>query len=275
MIDVTPALVSAFIWAISPIYYRDYLMRNSAIKVNFYRLLYASLGLLLPFLLFKFNSAIIYGALSGLLTLAIGDTLYLISIREIGASIAAPVAYTYVLLIQFAGIFLGEPLTINRIISSIIIVLGIYMLSDSKGSIRKRGIITALFAALLWTIGQSSIKLATMGNMHPLSIAFARTLTAMAALGLYMLINKDHEQMNIDKKHHTLLAVISISDLGLGSALYIYSIGLIGLTITIILTSISPLITQIASKILGKEAPSVRDIIAGSLIVAALIIAVI
>lgn len=276
MIDIIPALASATIWAVSPIYYRDYLMKSNAIKINFYRLLYASLGLFLPFIVFGFNYAIIYGSLSGLLTLAVGDTLYLISIREVGASIAAPVAYTYVLLIQFVAIFLGEPLTINRIASSMIIILGIYMLSDSKGSARKKGILIALLAALLWTVGQSSIKLATMGNVNPLSIAFARTTTAMFALGLYMLINKKNTfSAKIDKKHHILLAIISISDLGLGSALYIYSIGMIGLTITIILTSISPLLTQIASKILGKESPSIRDIVAGFLIVTALIIAVI
>jgi DME family drug/metabolite transporter len=275
MIDIIPALASATIWAISPIYYRDYLVKNHAIKVNFYRLFYASLGLLLPFIMFGFNYSIIYGSLSGLLTLAAGDTLYLISIREIGASIAAPVAYTYVLLIQFVAIFLGEPLTINRIVSSMIIILGIYILSDSKGSARKKGIFIALLAALLWTVGQSSIKLATMGNVNPLSIAFARTTTAMSALGFYMLINKKNKfNATIDKKHHVLLAIISISDLGLGSALYIYSIGVIGLTITIILTSVSPLLTQIASKILGKESPSIRDIIAGFLIVTALIIAV-
>ncbi|MEM3832676.1 MAG: DMT family transporter [Thermoprotei archaeon] len=276
MIDPIPALGTAVIWAISPIYYRDYLVINDVVRINFYRLFYASLGLFLPFIIFGFNDAIIYGSLSGLLTLAVGDTLYLFSIREVGASIAAPVAYTYVLLIQFTAVFLGEQLTINRVVSSMIIILGIYMLSDSKGSARRKGIVMALLTALLWTVGQSSIKLATMGYINPLSIAFARTTTAMSALGLYMLINrKNRFNAKIDKKHHILLATISISDLGLGSALYIYSIGIIGLTITIILTSVSPLLTQIVSKILGKENPSTRDVIAGFLIVTALIIAVI
>lgn len=273
-----PALSAAIIWAISPIYYRDYLFAHDVSKINFYRLLYASAVLFLPFIVFGFNSAIIYGALSGLLTLAIGDTLYLLSIRDVGASIAAPVAYTYVLLIQFAAIFLGEVITINQIIGSILIIIGIYMLSNHRGSARKKGIMIALLAALVWTIGQSSIKLATLGNINPFSIAFARTSTAALILGVYMLINKNKKQINnetLSKRKHLTLAIISISDLGLGSALYIYSIGTIGLAITIILTSISPLITQIASKLLGKETPSIRDIIAGSIIVIAIIISTI
>ncbi len=275
MINPIPALSAAIIWAVSPIYYRDYLVMSNVVKVNFYRLLYASLALLLPFIIFGFNSAIVYGALSGLLTLAIGDTLYLLSIRDVGASIAAPVAYTYVLLIQFAAVFLGESISVNQIIGSILIIIGIYMLSNHRGSARKKGIIIALLAALTWTIGQSSIKLATLGNINPFSIAFARTFTAMSVLGLFTLINRNEKHANsvvIGKKKHLSLAIISISDLGVGSALYIYSIGTIGLAITIILTSVSPLITQIASRILGKEAPSIKDIIAGSIIVFAIIV---
>jgi hypothetical protein len=53
----------------------------------------------------------------------------------------------------------------------------------------------------------------------------------------------------------------------------VYSIGVAGLTTTIILTSISPLVTQVVSKAMGKEAPSRRDITASLVIVMALIVA--
>ncbi|MGB9896141.1 MAG: DMT family transporter [Thermoproteota archaeon] len=268
-----PALLAATIWAVSPICYKDYLVRNSPIKINFLRLFYASSFLVLPFLYFGFNQAIVYGALSGLLSLAIGDTFYLLSIEAAGASVAAPVSYTYVFLIQFVATFFGEPLRFNYVVSSLLIVVGIYLLSDKKNLKRMKGVLLALLSALFWTIGQAVIKIATTAELNPMSIAFARVSSAMVVIGAYMLIKRSDCNLAISGKQHLLLAGISILDLGLGSTLYVYSIGVAGLTTTIILTSISPLVTQVVSKAMGKEAPSRRDITASLVIVMALIVA--
>lgn len=270
-----PALIAAIIWAVSPICYKGYLAKNSTIKVNFLRLFYASLFLLAPFLYFGFNQAIIYGALSGLLSLALGDTLYLISIETAGASVAAPVSYTHVFLVQFVAVFLGEPLKFNYIITSVLIIVGIYLLSDSKDLKRMKGIIAALLAAFSWTLGQAMIKLATVAELNPMSITFARVSSAMMIMGLYTLIKRPSYSLTVADKQYLPLALVSILDLGLGSTLYVYSVGVLGLTTTIILTSISPVLTQIASKILGKEAPSKKDILAGFIIVMALILSII
>ena len=68
------------------------------------------------------------------------------------------------------------------------------------------------------------------------------------------------------------LALVSISDLALGSAIYVYSVSTTGLVLTVILTSLSPFLTQVFSKLLGKETPTNMDILAGFLIVLALVI---
>jgi DME family drug/metabolite transporter len=270
-----PALLAATIWAVSPICYKDYLVKNSPIKINFLRLFYASLFLAVPFLYFGFNQAIVYGALSGLLSLAIGDSLYLLSIETTGASIAAPVSYTYVFLIQFVATFFGESLRFNYVVGSLLIVIGIYLLSDRKNVKRMKGVILALLSALFWTMGQAVIKVATTAKLNPVSIAFVRVSSAMIAMSIFMLIKKSDNNFAIITKQHLPLAAISILDLGLGSTLYVYSIGAVGLTTTIILTSISPLITQVVSKLLGKEAPSRRDLVASLFIVVALIVTVV
>ena len=104
LISVLPALI----WSIVPIVYKDYLFSNSTFTVNFYRMLFASLALSIPFIIFGFNEGIIYGMLRGILTLAIGDTFYLFAIRKIGASIATPISYTYVFFSQIAAFLLRE-----------------------------------------------------------------------------------------------------------------------------------------------------------------------
>jgi EamA-like transporter family. len=267
------AIFPAMIWAIAPILYKDFLIENTVLKVNLYRMFFASLALLFPFIVLGYNEGIFYGILSGILTLVIGDSFYLLAIKKIGASIAAPVAYTYVFFSQFAATFLGEEINYKYFLSATLILIGIFVLSrGGKFKLRLLGVIFALGASLSWTLGQSMIKLATIYNMNPISIAFSRTFSACLALALICLFVEKSLRINLKGNKQLVLASISISDLALGSSLFILSIALAGLAITIILTSSSPLITQIIAKIAGKETPTLRDIIGGSLIVFALIL---
>jgi len=92
MFSFLPALLSAFLWAVVPIYYRDFLRKGDTKEVNFIRLVYAGLALLVPTLLLGIGQSFLYGMLSGVFTLALGDTTYFLSIKNVGASIAAPIA---------------------------------------------------------------------------------------------------------------------------------------------------------------------------------------
>jgi DME family drug/metabolite transporter len=57
-----------------------------------------------------------------------------------------------------------------------------------------------------------------------------------------------------------------------GSVFYVYSVSLVGIALTAILTSLSPLLTQVLSRALGKEMPSRKDYGGGILIVGALVL---
>ena len=70
-----------------------------------------------------------------------------------------------------------------------------------------------------------------------------------------------------------ILTIIS-SDLVVGSLLFVYSISVIGVALSVILTSLSPLLTQVFARALGKESPSTKDFLGGILIVSALVLAV-
>lgn len=270
------AILPALIWAIVPLIYKEFIGKNSAIKINFYRMLYASLVLFIPFILFGYNEGIFFGIISGILTLAIGDSFYLLAIRKIGASIAAPTAYTYVFFSQFAALSLGEKVTLNYFISSILIISGVFILSRTgKSEVRFLGILIALSASLFWTLGQSMIKMATIQTMNYLSIAFARTFSACILLGIASYINERELSLKVGMKKNAILAIASICDLAIGSSLFILSIALAGLGITVIVTSLSPLITQLIAKISGKENPEINDIFGGLLIVAGVMISLI
>ncbi len=278
MVNPIPALIPAIIWAMSPIYYRVYLGKFDLLTLNFIRTTVGAAGLLIPALLFGFNQSLLFAVVSGVVTLAVGDSLFLVAIREAGASIATPVVYTYVLLIQLTASLVGESIPFTNIISALLICLGIFLLSrGGQGKPRIRGIMVALGASLVWTVGQELIKVATNGGGNVFSIAFARDGSAAIALGVVLVLRGGASKWRARATARDLkyLCVVALTDLTVGSALYVYSISAIGLAVTVILTSVSPFLTQILSRVLGKETPSNLDVAGGALIVLALVIAVV
>jgi len=130
---------------------------------------------------------------------------------------------------------------------------------------------------VIWTVGQDLLKLSSSAGLQFVSLAFVRDGSAAIALGLTLLVGGRHLSFRkkVTRREGGYLALVSISDLALGSAIYVYSVSTTGLALTVILTSVSPFLTQVFSKLLGKETPTNRDILAGSLIVLALLIATI
>jgi DME family drug/metabolite transporter len=107
MIPALPALASAGIWATVSVLYRPYLSGKSLSQVaavNALRLLFASAFLAPPSLLLGAGAGWGLAALSGALSLAGGDTAYFMAIRDVGASVAAPIAFLYIFLAQLIAL---------------------------------------------------------------------------------------------------------------------------------------------------------------------------
>lgn len=276
MFEPVYALIPAVIWAFSPIYYRVFMTRFDFLTLNLLRTSLAAIVLVIPAFYFGFSSAIIYGLASGLVSLTLGDSLFLLGIREMGASVAAPVVYTYVLLVQLTAPMVGEVVPLVNLVAALMVVAGVFVLSRGGGGTpRAKGIAFALAASLAWTLGQDFIGLATSAGGNFVSVAFARNLAAAAGLGVAVLATRRLKSWprGVGVKEFGFLAFIAITDLVFGSVLFIYSISLVGVALTTILTSLSPLLTQLFSRALGKEAPTRKDYVGGILIVAALVIA--
>lgn len=276
MFEPAYALIPAVIWGFSPIYYRTFMNRFDFLTLNLLRTSLASAVLALPALYFGFGPSLLYALASGVITLTVGDSLFLLGIREMGASIAAPVVYTYVLLIQLTAPAVGEVVPFTNLIAALMVIAGVYVLSRGGGAApRAKGIAFALAASLAWTVGQDLISVATSAGGNFVSVAFGRNFAAAVGLGVAALASGRLRRWptGVRAKEFGFLAFIAITDLVVGSVLYVYSVSLVGIALTAILTSLSPLLTQIFSKALGKESPSRKDYAGGILIVAALIVA--
>jgi drug/metabolite transporter, DME family len=270
------AIIPAVIWAFSPIYYRVFMARFDFLTLNLLRTSLASLVLVIPAFYFGFSPAILYGLASGLVSLTVGDSLFLVGIREMGASIAAPVVYTYVFLVQVTAPMVGEVVPLANVVAAVMVVAGVYVLSrGGGGKPRAKGIAFTLAASLAWTLGQDLISVATSAGGNFVTVAFARDLAAAAGLAVAALASGRLKKWpkGVTLREFGFIAFIATTDLVLGSVLFVYSISLVGVALTTILTSLSPLLTQLFSRALGKEAPSRQDYAGGVLIVAALVIA--
>jgi DME family drug/metabolite transporter len=270
------ALVPAVIWAFSPIYYRVFLQKFDFLSLNLLRTSLSSAVLFLPALYFGFNGSVYFALLSGAITLAVGDTLFLLSIRETGASVAAPVIYTYVLFVQLSASMIGEHVPLANFASAFMVILGVYLLSRGVGGRpRTRGIAMALAGGLAWAAGQDLVAVSTNAGGNVVAVAFARNFAGAVALGVAVLATRRYRRWpRIAAGEFAFMAFIAVTDLVVGSLVFIYSITLAGVALTVIVTSISPFLTQILSKAMGKESPTSRDMAGGVLIVAARILAV-
>ena len=252
--------------------------RFDFLLLNLVRTSLASAVLALPAIYFGFGSGVYYALASGAITLAAGDSLFLLSIKEMGASIATPVVYSYVLFVQLTATTVGEVVPFANVVAAVMVIAGIYLLSrGEKGRPRAKGMALGVAAGLVWTVGQDLIRVATNAGGNVVAVAFSRDFAAAAALAVAVLATGRIRlwPRGTTKREYAFLALIAISDVALGSLLYVYSVSLVGIAVTVILTSISPLLTQVFSKALGKESPSGRDFVGGLLIMSAVIIAVV
>jgi DME family drug/metabolite transporter len=277
LLNPTYAFIAASIWAFSPIFYRTFMKRFDFLLLNLLRTSLASVVLALPAIYFGFGGGVSYAFLSGAITLAVGDSLFLLSIREMGASIATPVVYTYVLFVQLTATTVGEVVPLTNVVAAVMIIAGVYLLSRrQEGRPRAKGVALGLAAGLVWTVGQDLIRVATNAGGNVVVVAFSRDFAAAITLAAAALVTGRARvwPRGITGREYGFLALIAISDVALGSLLYVYSVSLVGIAMTVILTSVSPLLTQVFSRALGKESPSGRDFVGCLLIVSAVIIAV-
>ncbi len=277
MLNPAYALTAAFIWAFSSIYYGDFLKKFDFLSLDLLRTSTAAVVLGLPALAFWGTAGLGYASLAGVITLACGDSLFLLSIREMGASITTPVVYTYVLMVQLAGVALGQVVPFGNIVAAIMVVAGVYVLSrGGEGKPRGKGIAFALVAGVIWTVGNELLQFATNAGGNFVVVTFARNSAAALALGIaFLLLRRDRRwPSGVTARQYAFMLMLIISDLVVGSSLFVYSISSIGVALTVILTGLSPLLTQVFARALGKESPSYKDFLGGVLVVAGLVLAV-
>jgi drug/metabolite transporter (DMT)-like permease len=214
------ALITAVLWAITSMFFTSASRRIGSYWLNKLRI---SLGIvLLGFTLFvttgdifpsnASNAVLIYLGISGIIGLAIGDSLLFRAFVIIGARLSLVIFTTApIIAAVFAWFILGETLGFYAIIGITITVAGVAWVSAErsyendqttyadKGS-KRIGILLALGGAAGQAIGLVLAKAGMSEGMAPLPATFVRMLAAGAAIWIFSLITGDIRKTGVKYK---------------------------------------------------------------------------
>jgi drug/metabolite transporter (DMT)-like permease len=288
MIGELAALGAAISWTVSAMFYAKALQKTRPISANIVRLA-CTCGLLLLFLvaISRFGilvdlplNIILLACVSGMLGLGVGDTLYMLSLKNIGVANAVPISCTYPLFNLLWAVFLvGEPVTLPVILGAIAIFSGIWLLSQNgranKTQMRKKavtkGVFAALVAAILWSISITMINIAlkeTPDIDHALAINTFRIMgIAASLLGLSPLIDRNSGFLKMQKRTVALLVAGGVVALGLGWFFLAYSLTETLESKAVPISSTTPLFSTLAATVLMHEKVTPESVLGSAIIV--------
>lgn len=286
MIGELAALGAAVSWTISALFYRKALEGAKPISANIIRLAVTG-GLLLLVVAIVGRLGVLTGismelfvlaAVSGIIGLGIGDTLYLVSLKSIGVSRAVPLTCIYPLFsLLWAVLVFGEQITVTVALGAIVIVLGVLFLSRSpqtnarEGRKALLGVVIAVATALLWSVSISLMNLAVR-EAPDLDNAFIISTVRVAAIGGLMLavspiVDRRLDFLRVGRKTAAASIIGGVFALGLGWFLLSYSFTLTSQAISVPISSTTPLFSTLAAVLLLREKATVRNSLGSIMIV--------
>jgi len=283
------ALAAAFCWTISPVLYKVALSDAKPISANISRSISTTIFLLaclgvsgklwnlatLP------TDSLLLAGLSGIIGLCLGDTMYMLSLKLIGVSRTVPISSVYPLFTMlFAAIFLGERVTLFLLLGTVIIIVGIWLVSqkrtgssdETRGAFYK-GVLIALASAVVWSVSinfmDHALELSQLAAVDAaLVVNLARMLTtSLLFLALSLLIDRQLLFMKLKRKTWIILASAGIIALGLGWVLLAISLSYIESSRAVPISSASPLFAILIGAFFLKEKVTSRIFVGSVLIV--------
>jgi DME family drug/metabolite transporter len=287
MIGELAALGAAISWTISAMLYGKALQQTKPISANIVRLSCTSAVLLIILAVAAGFGALptlrldiaALAAISGIVGLGLGDTLYMVSLKLIGVARAVPITCTYPLFnLLWAVFFIGEKVTLPLVLGVVIIFLGIWLLSHEKensdvrgqNKVLFKGVAAALATAVLWSVSIAMMGIAvkeTPSLNDALIINTIRT-AAIAALLLALSPIIDRQRNFLKMKRRTVATLIigGIVALGLGWFFLAYSFIGIPESQAVPISSTTPLFSTLVAVVLLREKVTARNVL-GSVIV--------
>ena len=272
------ALACAFLWAFNGLLLRTQSEKVPPASMNAVRCAIA--GLLYLFLL-PFDAPLAtlfqvplrdWGLLfaSVVVGIGVGDTLYLIAIKEIGLSRTMALSGIFPLTTLFwEQLILRQPPGAALVAGSCLVVAGVVFLSGQSRSIDRKevplrlkfGVFLSLTAALFWGLSSVLLKPAIA---HFTLVQANAVRMPMVALFLYFfrILPSDRESLRaFDLRSFLVVAATGVLGMGLGAYLFLYAIHSIEVSRAVTLTSSAPLFGMVLGVVFLRERLTLRSLL--------------
>jgi len=210
---------------------------------------------------------------TSLITWGLGDTLYFLGLKLIGVGKTVPMTYSYPLFVLPISILLGEPLTIQIVIGTICVVVGVWVITgevqeDNQHSRNsKLGIAASLGAAACWAFGTTCFKM-ILAYLDPVLLSFLRLVFLIPFLGILSLMSSRNRLCikQLSKIDIGLMALGGVIAIGIGDTIYLVGLNMTQANIAAPLGSTTPLFSTALALILLKERLSSKNVAAALII---------
>jgi len=286
LIGAGVALLTSLAWAVSSILLKSLTGRIDILSINTIRMWVGSALLLtIAFAAGKMTAiqdmplqSLGCVVLSGILAMAVGDTLYIKTLSMLDASVAFTISQCAFVVVASLGavLLLGESYTWVTVAGAMLVMVGIYLTASGHsgkpgtrqpGTLSRKGVLLSLSVAVIWSVSTVTLKAGAIGTD---AVAVAAVRITVSAMLLSAFTIPKHKQGLLQLNRYglrslTMMAAAGISTYGVAAVGYILAIQIIGAGKTVLLTTSAPLFALPFSIIFLGERPT-RSTILGIII---------
>jgi DME family drug/metabolite transporter len=282
IVGIILGVASAFIWATTSLAIKAQSDRINTSSFNAFRMFVAALFVLalLPFfggvqaiVNVPLNSTLML-AISSVIGVALGDTLYFWSMTKIGAARALPISGMYPLFTwAFAIPLLGEKITPLALAGTALVLIGVYLLApqtaetlDADKHTERIGLIAVIAAALFWAIATTMLKIGLQESPNVIVVNAIRLPVAAAASAFITWCNvKGNAWRGYNRQSLPALILLALYSTGLGMIVWTLTVDFAGAARASLINTAAPIIGVPLSAIFLKEHVTPK-IVAGTLL---------
>ncbi len=202
-------------------------------------------------------------AVSMILGIVIGDTMYFFSQERIGVGRAFPIVMSYPLVVYLlAAMFLEEPVILQRVIGAIIVVIGVVMVAKAEYSEeeyprwkprdRNIGVFLAFVTIVVWSVSDVTFQYGLIGVGAAEANFYRMFIASVIYIPIFLLSLRGGRSLPT-RRISAIALVTGMFSIGISLIVYSYAIKYIGATITAVLISSAPVITAPLSALYLQE----------------------
>lgn len=222
----------------------------------------------------------LYLALSGIIGIAIGDTLFFKSLQDLGAKVQVlyfMLGQVVTMLLSF--LFLGDILSIQEYAGAAVLLIGIMIVTWGKQEDhpnKQRGILLGLLSILCFSVSSIMVKVA-IGDIDVISATFYRMIFGTASV-LFVGVGAGKIKSWIAPLHEAktaLLFILNVIVITIGGfMLSMLAIKEISVSLASILSTTEPVFVLVLAYFINHERPTKREILGAAIVVVGLLIIV-